>query len=224
MKILAISDLHGKIPSYLTNYLENNDIDALIISGDITDFGPKDLAKKILNELSNQNFKVFAIPGNCDPDGIVDVIEESNAINLHKKSFLFNGILLSGFGGSNPTPFNTPTEFTEEDFKVNLNEIFENVSNQEFKANILVTHAPPFNTNTDKISSGDHVGCKSVREAIEKYQPNISLCGHIHEAKSEDKINETITLNPGEIKLGYAFLINFDDDFKKFQYELIELK
>ena len=39
-KILAISDIHGQENENLYNYLKNNDIDLVLILGDITDFGP----------------------------------------------------------------------------------------------------------------------------------------------------------------------------------------
>ena len=39
MKILAISDIHGKKSPKLIDYLKNNDdIKAVLIAGDITDF------------------------------------------------------------------------------------------------------------------------------------------------------------------------------------------
>ena len=43
----------------------------------------------------------------------------------------------------------------------------------------------------------DHVGSKSVRKFIEKYQPLIGLHGHIHESFASDKIGNTVVVNPG---------------------------
>ncbi len=42
-----------------------------------------------------------------------------------------------------------------------------------------------------------HVGSTTVRAAIEKYQPLISLHGHIHESKGHVKIGRTNCFNPG---------------------------
>jgi len=44
-KILAISDIHGEENENLYTYLNNNDIDLVLILGDITNFGPLDFVK-----------------------------------------------------------------------------------------------------------------------------------------------------------------------------------
>lgn len=211
MKILVISDLHGEIPDFLLEYLDENEINLLIISGDITNFGTGDLAIEIINKLADYCGNVFAIPGNCDPAVVLTAIDDSKAVNIHSNNVLLDDILISGFGGSNETPFDTPTEFTEEELYDNLDKTLSK-NNGDYKYHILVTHAPPVNSGADKISSGDHVGSESVRKIIEKYQPDIALCGHIHEAVSEDKIGDTILFNPGQVKEGHATLIEIDDD------------
>ena len=48
MKILAISDVHGEDNENLYKYLNNNDIDIVIITGDITNFGPLNLLMNLL--------------------------------------------------------------------------------------------------------------------------------------------------------------------------------
>jgi len=40
-------------------------------------------------------------------------------------------------------------------------------------------------------------GSKAVREAIERYQPVLSLHGHIHEARGNARIGKTLCINPG---------------------------
>jgi Icc-related predicted phosphoesterase len=42
-----------------------------------------------------------------------------------------------------------------------------------------------------------YVGSKSIRSAIERCQPILSLHGHIHESKGFTKIGRTLCLNPG---------------------------
>ena len=41
------------------------------------------------------------------------------------------------------------------------------------------------------------VGSTAVRELIERYQPVLSLHGHIHESKGIAKIGRTTIVNPG---------------------------
>ena len=221
MKILAISDLHGELSENLLNYIKTNEIDIVIVSGDITNFGPGDLGEGLLNKIANQNVKVFAIPGNCDPKDIFSYIDNSNAINIHNSIFEMDDIGLCGFGGSNATPFDTPLEYDENEIYGSLCELLPSINDKKVK--ILVTHAPPIDTFVDEIEGGAHVGSSSVRKIIEEYQPDIALCGHIHEAIAVDKIGDTIILNPGHREDGNAGLIIISSEFDEITAQIIEL-
>ncbi len=73
----------------------------------------------------------------------------------------------------------------------------------------MVTHAPPYNTGADLTESGDHVGSQGILKSIHEFQPQINICGHIHEAKSISKIgNTTDVANPGMLKDNGAVLID----------------
>lgn len=41
------------------------------------------------------------------------------------------------------------------------------------------------------------IGSMAVQDAIQKAQPLLMLCGHIHEAKAAVRINRTTCINPG---------------------------
>jgi len=210
MKILAVSDIHGK-HTKIIEYLNKNPVDLIILTGDITNFGPSELAEEILNEISSFDTPVLAIPGNCDPIDLYGNIENSRAINIHGTSVTIKNIAICGFGGSNPTPFHTPLEFDEI-------EIYE--------ITLFVTHAPPIGTKTDILPSGDHVGSESIRRVIEEYQPSLNLCGHIHESMAMDEIGKTKVINPGMLKDGHVCLITIDDSDEeniKVTPEIIEI-
>lgn len=208
MKILAVSDIHGKYIKII-DYLKKNTVDLIILTGDITDFGPNELAEEILNEISSFNIPVLAIPGNCDPINLYGSIDNSKAVNIHGKSVTIKNIGICGFGGSNPTPFNTPLEFDEIEIYDNARRVMEEIKNHE--VTLFVTHAPPLGTKTDLLPSGKHVGSESLRKIIEEFQPTINLCGHIHESMAIDKIGKTTIINPGMLKEGHACIINIDD-------------
>ena len=70
MKILAISDVHGEDNENLYKYLNNNDIDIVIITGDITNFGPLEFVDEFISKILDCDCEVMAVPGNCDPAGI----------------------------------------------------------------------------------------------------------------------------------------------------------
>lgn len=204
MKILVMGDIHGQCPN-IFNYLQKNKVDLMILTGDITHFGPEKLGEEILKEICIFETLTLTIPGNCDQTYIYGEIENSNAINIHNKSLIIKNMGICGFGGSNPTPFNTPLEFAEIQIYSQLEKLMSEIENQEIR--ILVTHAPPWNTRADILSSGHHAGSESIRKIIEEYQPTLNVCGHIHESKAIDKIGDTIIINPGESSKGFASII-----------------
>lgn len=208
MKLLMITDIHSN-PDLIFKYLDNNSVDGIIITGDVTEFGPEDYFLELLNKFSTFA-NVYAIFGNCDPINASDLIDKSDATNIHNNVSFLENITLVGFGGSNPTPFDTPNEFDEEILYEKLSIFNGELSSENYT--ILVTHAPPINTNADMIESGAHVGSSSVRKIIEECQPTLNVCGHVHESVGMDKIGNTVVVNPGDAASGHACLITITDD------------
>ena len=210
-KILAISDVHGEENENLYAYLNNNDIDLVLVLGDITDFGPLEFASEFLYKVADCGVDVIAIPGNCDPKGICNAINEVSFC-LHNNIIAYGDAILFGYGGSNETPFNTPGEI--QDNKI-YGDVYELLANYDYvynkdvpKVRILVTHAPPYNTEADKMENGEHVGSAGILKSIHEFEPEINVCGHIHEAKSLSKIGITTDVaNPGMLKDNGAVLI-----------------
>lgn len=194
MRLLAATDIHGKDKRNIQNLLERKNYDLLLIVGDITQFGPVSKAEKILDDLKNIDIPILALPGNCDPREVVDVLE-GKEVNLHSKSSEIDGYLFVGLGGSNPTPFDTPFELSEKKIGKELEKLIPDGLTDW----ILVTHAPPYGTKCDLTSDGTHAGSKAIKKIIEDKDPLINFCGHIHEARSIDEIGETKIVNPGPI-------------------------
>ncbi|MDI9437519.1 MAG: metallophosphoesterase [Euryarchaeota archaeon] len=211
MKILAVTDMHGEFQP-LVNYLKSNPVDLVILAGDITHFGPRKLGEDILNEICSYDVPVMAIPGNCDPEFIHGEIESSRAVNIHARCLVVKNVGICGFGGSNPTPFNTPLEFEEVEIYDEAKKALEGIKDHE--VTIFVTHTPPHGTSTDLLPSGEHAGSTSLRRLIEEFQPTINICGHIHESRGTDRIGETQVLNPGKLDEGYGCLIHIPEEEK----------
>ena len=114
------------------------------------------------------------------------------------------------FGWSNPTPFNSPRECSEEELEERLEAVVAQVKNLETA--VFCIHVPPYKSLIDEAPEVDEnlnpmvkagrprmvpVGSKAVRKIIEKYQPLLALHGHIHESPGFAKIGRTQCLNPG---------------------------
>ena len=99
---------------------------------------------------------------------------------------------LVALGYSNPTPFDTPGEYSEEELETKLH-AFDGL-----KPMIAVCHAPPYGTSLDRITNLRHAGSKAVRDFLQREQPRYFFCGHIHEAAGvSDKLGETSAMNVG---------------------------
>ena len=72
---------------------------------------------------------------------------------------------------------------------------------------VLICHAPPYGTALDRVRDGLHAGSRSVRDFIDRHQPEYFFCGHIHEAEgAEINIGKTKAVNVG--KRGYLLELN----------------
>ncbi len=166
-----------------------------------------------------KDVEVVVMPGNDDELYIDEVIKEyekeyDNIIYPLDKVVEFKslpGYQMIALEYVNPTPWNTPREDSERGLWKRLEKLAKRVTVPWNKV-ILNTHAPPYNTRLDLAPKLDknlkpvtamgqpvmvHVGSKSVRKFIEKYQPLIGLHGHIHESYAADKIKNTVVVNPG---------------------------
>jgi len=206
MKIIAITDIHGRIdyPTRITTELQQADL--ILIAGDITNFGDSDDAEHVLERLVSLNRKILAVPGNCDRRGVNKTLTDKK-MNLHSTHRIIGSSALYGIGGCSKTPFHTPQEYSETEISEILNG-FE--VSQEAKTHILISHAPPHSTKLDKVLIGFHVGSKAIRKFIEDFQPDLVICGHIHEARGADRIGKTLIINPGPFPKHYC-IINIDD-------------
>jgi Icc-related predicted phosphoesterase len=160
--------------------------------------------------------RVILSPGNDDKLSVDDVIraEIADIPNLifgeEEVVALDEEHEVLCFGWSNPTPFDSPRECSEEELEERLERVVAQVRNMQTA--VFCIHVPPYDSvidyaplvteGLDYVVTGGHVhmvpvGSKTVRKIIEKYQPLLGLHGHIHESPGFVNIGRTQCLNPG---------------------------
>jgi hypothetical protein len=185
MKLLAAGDFHGKNHRFeaFRKAIETYEPDLALVCGDITHFGPKSVAKEFLDSLP---VRTFAIPGNLDPKGVNQAIDESSAINLHERRIEQNGFSFIGLGGSTPGIFSYQA-YTEA-------QIYRILEGLALPKSILLAHVPPYGIQ-DEVRKNKHLGSKAIRKWIELHKPVLAICAHIHEAPGYSKLDETLVVN-----------------------------
>jgi len=193
MKILAAADIHGaqyKLNILLKN-IERYSPDLVVICGDITQFGPGDVAKNFLNQIP---VETLAISGNIDSTDVSKGIDESKATNIEMKKIVKKDVSFFGISGVN--------EQQTSQFLRNNEKVLD-------KIHILVTHVPPYNTK-DKIFMGKHGGSKELKKIVDRFKPRLVLCGHIHEDPGYQKNENTVIVNCSMGKHGEGALIDIN--------------
>jgi Icc-related predicted phosphoesterase len=191
LSLFACSDIHLRLSLLDEAFKSSRGADLAVCLGDLTVYG-KGL-EAALEKLRALNRNVFVIPGNNETPGeLGEKASEKGIVFLHGGKTFFKGFTFAGVGGSLPTPFNTPFEIGEDEFKRLLSGF------RGLGSFVLLSHTPPFNTSLDLTSTGEHIGSVELRRFIEEESPLVCLCGHVHErAGVSERIGETLVLNPG---------------------------
>lgn len=208
MRIIAFGDIH-MAPAAVAGIPGIKEADLLLLNGDLTNYGGAAEARKVLDDIMHVNPRVLAQFGNLDKAEVNEYLEKL-AINLHGQARLIRGeVCLIGIGGSNFTPFHTPSEMPEKELLHLAHQAFRQGQDYISLAQplhkrkiprILLSHVPPFDTKVDTLHNGRHVGSKAIRTIIEQYQPELCITGHIHEAKGHDMIGRTPVYNHGMLR------------------------
>jgi Icc-related predicted phosphoesterase len=147
--------------------------------------------------------------GNDDIWEIDDIIEQSPCVSFAESKVLdLGGFSLASMGWTNPTPWNTFREAPEDVLAGKIDAVVAKIP--DMSRAIFNFHAPPYGSGLDEAPALDDtmrpihggavmkpVGSVAVREAIQKYQPLLSVHGHIHESRGIWKPGRTLALNPG---------------------------
>jgi Icc-related predicted phosphoesterase len=171
-RVLAFSDMHLSHRCAEEICAAASDADIVIGAGDFC------VQRRGLHEamarLAPALHKAVLVPGNAE--SVEELRSEAgDATVLHGASAERGGLTLFGLGYAVPrTPFGAwSCDLDEAEASALLSQMGE--------TDILIVHSPPKGM-ADLTAAGVSVGSTAVRAAIERTQPRLVLCGHVHDS------------------------------------------
>jgi len=184
--------------------------------------------------LADTGIRCFVTGGNDDDPKVLEALRRSGAQSFiaceGEVTQIDETHTMVSVGYSTPTPWKTPREVSDEQLGEMIEQLVSRVP--DVSHCIFNFHDPPVDSTLDTcpmldwntvpptpiIQAGQVVmhgaGSKSVRRAIETYQPMLGLHGHIHESQSVARLGRTVCINPGS-EYGEGILrgclVNFSD-------------
>lgn len=195
MRIQAAADFHGKRQRYEAFVAEAKQClpDVVVLAGDVNG---SSYFYDMLHELA---VPTLVVHGNMDSASIQGNVEASGAQFIHRKASCINGVRIAGIGGGRPD---------------NKTIFFPNAGKEtvlsDLEIDVLVTHIPP-KGSMDKSSRGTHIGSPWIRNIVEMLQPQVVICGHVHEHPGWEHLNGTVVVNCSVGRKGVCTIIDLND-------------
>lgn len=182
IKILPISDLHGKhneIFEYILDNIDVVDYDIVTASGDLWEGTSNTPRTDWINFQKIIKKPIILIQGNHDYFSS-DMFDKCDNIHLlHNESIIINGVKIFG------TPYTT--NFMDWNWMSSEDKLFEMwnklVPND---TDVLLSHGPPYGfcDNCNQSAYGNtkysKLGSKALLEILLDKSPKYLFCGHIH--------------------------------------------
>ena len=152
--------------------------------------------------------RIVVTCGNDDPRYVDPIFQACTDIVFAENDVIDigEGFTMLNMGWSNVTPWKTHREESEEALTARIERLAQMVP--DMNRAIFNIHVPPYNSGLDNGPELDSelrptpghtvpVGSRAVREGLLKFQPMLSLHGHIHESRGVTKLGRTVCINPG---------------------------
>ncbi len=192
--------------------------------------------ESVMKKLNSLGIPVFTVFGNHDypSDDVHDTSFKSDWEWDNKEHYFFANIIkkyknikridysYAKFGGfvfigarGHSYPGKVQSKAYKK-FKKKLDILFDKFSKELKEGRVIfVSHNSPYNTKLDIINSKDaheeargrHYGSKLFRRIIDRYQPLLSISGHIDESWGKQKLGKTIAVNCGAVHDGRGAVI-----------------
>ena len=223
MKILALSDVHCDWDKF--NVRDMPEADCAVVAGDLTDWGLRHeqghvvKSQKFMDDLAGKYGHVFWIPGNHELDIKPDYYDASYDEEegewpwqitgiYHRKAYIYgvfpDGIYKRSFQGVSCSPCYDMPQLAEMWDYMTADPAKEKAVYTSLEpCDVLVSHCPPYGylDNAGYIigRGGAHIGSKELLDYIEREQPMLVICGHVHgDGGKECMIGKTRVVNTAQ--------------------------
>lgn len=159
--------------------------------------------------LDGRDDRILMGLGNDDSEELIPLLDTDHLRYAPDGPLDLGDLTLVSLGWSNPTPWDTHREASEDELGRRLDEMTAGLDPQRTVFNI---HVPPYASGLDaaprldddlriRLEGGEPdmvpVGSTAVAAAIRRFEPLASLHGHIHEGRGSTTIGRTTVINPG---------------------------
>ena len=238
MRLVCVTDLHGALASLERILAHAGDVAAVLLGGDITHFGSPIDAQRAVEIAQRKAPLVRAVVGNTDSAEIEQRLADlgvafhgrgillpcgqaaprnaqtpAETSEVSKTSEVCRGDSVGLHGLSGIPPWKRGMYgLSEEELAAALASGYAQIAG--CRQHILLAHVPPHGLGLDRTFSGVHAGSHAVREFVEKRQPALVLCGHIHEARGIQKLGSSTIVNCGHGAVGEFAMVEAAEEVR----------
>jgi uncharacterized protein len=210
MKIAYVVDVHDRFEAVPEALAGLEDLDVLLVGGDITTFGSPEDAERAIERWRPLASRLFAVAGNMDSPAIDGRLVDLG-VSLDGRGEIVGDVGFGGVSAAPRSPLHTPYELDDDEIERRGETALAAIRNARVR--IFCPHAPPYDTECDRLSTGEHVGSVVLRRLVEREHPDLVFCGHIHEARGIDHIGDTRIVNPGPVSAGHYAVFDAGETF-----------
>jgi len=174
MRLLAFSDLHRDLDRAASLVERSPEADVVLGAGDFASV--HEGLDEMIEALAPITTPTVLVPGNNETIDALRAAASSwpAATVIHGESVEIEGRTFFGLGAGIPvTPWDWSFDLSDEEASTALEPCPEGA--------VLVLHSPP-RGHCDVSGAGDHLGSAALTAAIERLEPPLAVCGHIHES------------------------------------------
>jgi Icc-related predicted phosphoesterase len=171
----------------------------------------RDWMDRAAERLAPLGVPLYVTGGNDDYLEIEKVLDEAPYV-INAEGIVIDvthEIQMISTGYGNPTPWRCPRDISEERLGERIDAMAAQLRDPQHA--IFNLHVPPYGSGLDLcprldtstfpprtlVGEDAPAGSSAVRDALDRFQPMLSLHGHIHESPGVREIRHTTAVNPG---------------------------